>query len=94
MKATLTEEPAVYTIEVNGQKIKGMRAAGDLGPVRMLKNDKGEQVLVMRGGSDYARLIDDALMRSPSAEVTLIAASPSLLDAFNPPPAAAPAAGE
>ena len=81
MKATITEEPAVYTIEVNGRKIKGMRAAGDLGPVRMLKNDKGEQVFVLRGGSDWARLIGDVLGRvSASAEVTLIAASPNLID--------------
>jgi hypothetical protein len=48
MKATISEEPAVYTIDVDGRKLRGLRVAGDLGPVRMLKDDKGEQVFILR----------------------------------------------
>lgn len=97
MKATLTEEPTIYTIEVNGHKVKGMRVDGELGPVRLLKNDKGEKIYIYDGGSTFAsafRRFVDITGESDPREISLIAATPSLLDTFNPPAAAAPAAAE
>ena len=98
MKATITEEPAVYTIEVNGKKIKGMRANGELGLVRRLKNERGEQVYLLCEGKDFregiASVFSEILGRPKESAATLIAASPGLVEVFTPPAAAAPAAGE
>jgi hypothetical protein len=83
MKATISEEPAVYTIDVDGRKLRGLRVAGDLGPVRMLKDDKGEQVFILRHDQEgtFARLFGDITRPEGSpADVTVIAATPGLLD--------------
>jgi hypothetical protein len=88
MKATLTEDPAVYTIEVNGHKAKGMRIVGELGPVKLLKDARGLQVYVYDGSSSHAkafRVMDEILGNSTAVDVVLIAASPALLDVFTPP---------
>jgi hypothetical protein len=88
MKATLTEEPTVYTIEVNGHQVKGMRVAGELGPVILLKDDKGQEAYVYDDSSKHAkafRVMDEIRGNSTAVDITLIACSPGLLEAFMPP---------
>ena len=83
MKATLTQEAPIYTIEVNGQKLTGMRQDGTLGPVRRLKNDKGEQVFVLHN-EGFASLMRSALGLPDQPDgITVIAASPSLASHFD-----------
>lgn len=88
MKATLKQEPAIYTLEVNGNQVKGMSIVVELGPVKQYKDAKGQQVFVYDGSSSHAkafRVMDEILGNSTAVDVVLIACSPALLDAFNPP---------
>jgi hypothetical protein len=85
MKATLTEEPALYTVEVNGHHVKGLRVAGELGPVRLLQNSDGEKIYIYDGSSNHAkafRVFDEILGKSTAVDIVLIACSPSIMDEF------------
>jgi hypothetical protein len=86
LKATLTPEAPVFTLEIDGKKLPGMRQDGQLGPVLLLKDDKGREVYLYDGTSRFALAF--TMFGDKPREVTLIAASPQLMDTINPPQAA------
>jgi len=88
LKATITQEAPVYTLEVAGQKITGMRQEGALGAVLLLKSTQGHEAYVFDGTSPIAKAF--TLITDKGQVVTLIAANQILLEAINPPKHSAP----
>jgi hypothetical protein len=93
MKATLTQENPVFTLAANGAEIAGMRECGQLGPISLLKNDKGHEAYVYNGASPYAKAFTNAL-GGGAHEVIVIAVNPPALDLITPAPVAAPTSTE
>ena len=87
MKATLTQENPVFTLAANGAEIAGMRECGQLGPISLLKNDKGHEAYIYNGASPYAKAFTNALGGAVH-EVIVIAVNPPALDLITPSPVA------
>lgn len=83
MKATLIPESPVFTLNIDGKLIPGMRQDGQLGPVLLLKSADGHEAYVFDGTSPFAKAFK--LLGDGARDVTLIAGNPLVMDAIYPP---------
>lgn len=88
MKATLTPEAPVFTLEINGTLIPGMRQDGQLGPVLFLKSNNGHEAYVFDGTSPLSKAF--TMFGDDKRSVTLIAGNPAVFAAIHPPEVTAP----
>lgn len=83
MKATLTPEARIFTLDVKGRTIPGMREIGQLGPVLHLKSNKGHEAYIYDGSSPLAEAF--RLFGDEARSVTLIAGNAAVIQAIHAP---------